>query len=319
MPHRYTQPRPADADCAALALRIGRLHVLQRLGLEADHAVEVFGHGRTRFHPENWYSAHRLARLFIRMFGIEAVGRRNARRHRIHRRDVPIRRLPTAAAGLRLLHLSDLHLDMAPDTTPALIRALADVRADLCVITGDFRAKTYGPMTAAVEAFSELRPHLPDRVYAVLGNHDCLAMAIAMERLGVRVLLNESISLYDGALYLAGIDDPHYYRMDNLHKALEGVPLEAPLILLSHSPEIYRQAAHAAVDLMLCGHTHGGQVCLPGGMAFTYDSHCPDRYCRGAWRQGDMQGYTSAGCGTSILDIRFFCPPEIAIHRLLPA
>jgi len=312
------QPRPSEAACKALVRRLGSMHVRQRLGLEADHAAEVLGRGRTRLHPEDWIPAHRLARAVIRACGIEAIGRRNARRHRIRRRDVFLPRLPEAAAGLRLLHLSDLHLDMAPDTGTALVRSLANVTADACVITGDFRAKTYGPIEAAVEAFQNLRPRLPDRVFAVLGNHDCLALAVALERMNVRVLLNESVPLHGGGIYLAGVDDPHYYRMDNLHKALEGIPPEAPVILLSHSPEIYRQAAHADVDLFLCGHTHGGQICLPGGRALTYDCRCPVRYCRGAWQHGDMQGYTSRGCGTTVLDVRFFCPPEIVLHRLLP-
>ncbi|HKI61484.1 MAG TPA: metallophosphoesterase [Mariprofundaceae bacterium] len=312
--HRYLQPKPEHADLLSLSERLGRLHVNQRLGIEQDHAVEVFGHGHV-LNPENWLSGQKLARLFLRVTGFGRLGRRRARQHRIVEREVRLDRLPAACDGLSLLHLTDLHLDMAEDTVDALIKSLHGVSADVAVLTGDFRARTYGGINRVVEAMGKLRAQLPERCFAILGNHDCLAMVPAFEAMGISMLLNESVEFEKG-LFLAGIDDPHYYRVDNLAKAMEGVPNAAPVILLAHSPEIYRQATHAEVDLMLCGHTHGGQVCFPGGYALTYDCHCPRRYCRGGWQHGDMQGYTSSGCGTSILDIRFFCPPEIVIHRL---
>lgn len=315
--HRYQQPRPDEQACRSLAARIGRRHLEQRLGLEQEHALDTFGHGRW-LHPENWLSLQRLARFFVRMSGIAAAGRPLARRHELSR--------VTQALGLgsrnavTVLHLSDLHLDMAPDTCDSLIHSLqklgSDDAPDLAVLTGDFRARTYGPMDQVVEAMQRLRPLLPERCYAVLGNHDCLAMVPAMEAMGIRFLLNEHVEVAPG-LVLAGVDDPHFYRTDNLHRALEPLDQDVRVVLLSHSPEIYRQAAHAGVHLMLCGHTHGGQVCLPGGTALTYDCNCPRRYCRGAWQHGAMHGYTSRGCGTSILDIRFFCPPEIVLHRLV--
>lgn len=314
MPGRYLQPRPDDAACARLAQRIGPLHLAQRLGLERDHAVEMFGHGRW-FHPENWLSGQRLGRMFCRVTGLDAVGRRLARRHRIKVNEVRMAGLPATVDGLRLLHLTDLHLDMAGDTVTALIASLRHVDADVAVLTGDFRARTYGPVEAAVSAFRALRPHLPERTYAVLGNHDCLALGLALESQGVRLLLNEATEVEPG-LYVAGIDDPHYYRLHNIERAIASIPDGARIVLLSHSPEIYRQAAHTPTDLMLCGHTHGGQVCLPGGWALTYDCPCPRRFCRGAWCHGELQGYTSPGCGTSVLDIRLFCPPEITVHRL---
>ena len=87
-------------------------------------------------------------------------------------------------------------------------------------------------------------------------------------------------------------------------------------ILLSHTPEIYRQAAHAGFDIMLSGHTHGGQICLPGGIAVTLDSVLPRRLGSGAWRHGGMTGYTSKGAGCSIIPVRFNCPPEITLHHL---
>lgn len=312
--HRFRQPEPVEEELNRLIPRLGRLHVRQRLGIEHDHAVDIFGHGRW-IHPENWFSAHRVASWLMHMMGLAQVGKRHARRFRCHQRDIVLERLPLACDGLRLLHLTDLHLDVADDLVESLINALQGIDADIAVLTGDYRIRTYGPIDRAMQAMQELRPHLPERVYAVLGNHDCLAMVPYLERMNIHVLLNEEAEVESG-LFLAGVDDPHYYRVDNLAKALEHVPRDAPVILLSHSPEIYRLAAHADIDLMLCGHTHGGQVCLPGGIAVVYDCECPRRYCRGAWSHGLLQGYTSSGCGTSILDVRFFCPPEIVVHRL---
>ena len=66
----------------------------------------------------------------------------------------------------------------------------------------------------------------------------------------------------------------------------------------------------------MCGHTHGGQLCLPGGYPLTLDAKCPRRVGRGAWSEGAMQGYTTTGAGTSILNVRLNCPPEVTLHRL---
>jgi predicted MPP superfamily phosphohydrolase len=144
-------------------------------------------------------------------------------------------------------------------------------------------------------------------------------MAPDLERMGVRILLNEHVEIErEGAsIVLAGVDDAHFYRVDNLEKAATGVPEGAFSILLSHTPEIYRQAAHAGFDLMLSGHTHGGQICLPGGVPLTLESSLPRRMGRGGWRYGEMAGYTSAGCGACVVPVRFNCPPEITLHRLV--
>jgi uncharacterized protein len=136
--------------------------------------------------------------------------------------------------------------------------------------------------------------------------------------MGVRMLLNESVAIERGPdrIYLAGIDDAHFYRVDNIEKAAGGLRPGEFSILLSHTPEIYRQAAHAEFDLLLCGHTHGGQICLPGGIPVTLSAVLPRAMGRGAWRHGDMAGYTSAGAGTALVPARYNCPPEITLHQL---
>lgn len=154
--------------------------------------------------------------------------------------------------------------------------------------------------------------------YAILGNHDSIFMTRPIESLGVRLLLNENIQIEreGGSIYLAGVDDPHYFAADNLEKAYDGIPDDSVSLLLAHSPEIYRRAAYVGFDFMMCGHTHGGQICLPGAFPLTYNSSAPRHTCAGNWSYDLMHGYTSAGTGSSVVPARFNCPPEVTLHHL---
>ena len=244
--------------------------------------------------------------------------RRNARLIEIRHNPIKLPRLPAAFEGFTLLQISDLHLDMAADFPHALIEAVRQVEYDLCVLTGDFRAETFGPYEAALQGLQQVRTQLEGEVYAILGNHDTVCMVPGMESMDIRLLLNEQVALQRGGdtIYLAGIDDPHYYRADNLEKAAENIPEDAVSILLAHSPEIYRHAAHADFDVMLCGHTHAGQICLPGGVPLMCNASCPRSLCAGAWSYHGLSGYTSAGSGACVVDVRINCPPEITLHHL---
>jgi hypothetical protein len=146
-------------------------------------------------------------------------------------------------------------------------------------------------------------------------------MAPALEAMGVQLLVNQVMPLSRNGdrIHLAGIDDAHFYRMDNIEKVALQIPDGEFSILLSHTPEIYRQAAHAGFDLLLSGHTHGGQLCLPGAIALTLDSVLPRCMGAGPWRYGPMLGYTSVGVGSSIVPVRMNCPPEITLHQLRAA
>lgn len=301
-----------------LEARIGRTHLRQRLGLEGEHEAHVVRRGTHFFHLENWYSIHGLMRAALTLCGLHGRGRRNALA--IQRRDNPVRlrALPPAFEGYTLLQLSDLHLDMSEAHLERLIQSVQGLTYDVCALTGDFRFRTFGPHEPALAALARLRPHLGASVYAVLGNHDTIRMVPGMEALGIRVLMNESVRIEraGGALALVGIDDAHYFRTHNFHKAAAGVAADDCTVLLSHTPEPYRHAAHADFALMLCGHTHGGQICLPGGIPILTDSDAPRAFARGPWHFGGMTGYTSVGCGASIVDVRLNCPPEITLHRL---
>ena len=308
-------------DIARLTDRIGRTHLRRRLGLEEDHEVFVLHRpGAHFFYPENWYSVHGLIRHSLRLAGLYARAQRNANQLQVRHNRIVLPGLPASFRGFRLLHLSDLHLDMEPRNAQALCALIQTLDYDLCVLTGDYRAKTFGPIDAVIAAMRVVREHLKPPIHAVLGNHDTLALVPAFESLGIRFLLNESdpIERNGERLYLAGIDDAHYYQVHNIDKAAAGIPEGGVAILLSHTPEIYRHAAHCGFDLMLCGHTHGGQICLPGGIPLTWDARCPRRLAAGPWRYRDMIGYTSVGAGTSVVNARLNCPPEVTLHELQP-
>lgn len=300
-----------------LEQRLGRIHARQRLGIEAEHEQRVFGGGINFFHPENWYSAHALIAYVLRLLGLYERGHRNTLAIQVRHNDVSLARLPPAFDGYRLLHLSDLHADLNPPAMSAIAEHVAGLAYDACVMTGDFRAQTYGDCAPALDAMRGLLTQLKQPVYAVLGNHDSVRMLPGLEAMGVRVLMNEQQRITRGgqAIHLVGIDDPHYYRVDSLAMAGRDVPDDAVTILLAHTPEVYRQAAHAGFDLLLCGHTHGGQICLPGGIPLTLDARIPRRLGAGAWRHGGMQGYTSVGAELHRAGAPEL-PPEVVVHRL---
>ena len=301
-----------------LTKRIGRVHLRQRLGLEAEYEAKVFRKGTHFFHLENWYSVHSFIRNSLRLVGLHGRGRRNTLRIRLREHEVKLPGLPAAFDGYTLLQISDLHVDMNREIVHALIERVCAVDYDLCVLTGDYRYRTFGQFEPALAAMARLRSHLKDPVYAVLGNHDTIRMVPGLEAMGIHVLLNESVALErnGAAIHLAGIDDAHYYQVDNIEKAAHDIPHEAVSILLSHTPEAYRNAAHAGFRLMLCGHTHGGQICLPGGIPIITDADCPRALAAGPWMYHGLIGYTSVGAGASIVDVRLNCPPEITLHRL---
>lgn len=302
----------------ALVQRLGRRYADRRLRIEADHEAQVFGQGINFFHFENWRTSESLIRNALRLVGLYGRGLKNATRVELRRNHVVLARLPSAFDGLTILHISDMHVDMNPGAMQSLVKLVEAIDYDVCVLTGDYRGKTWGPFEATIEGLRRVRRHLRDPVYGVLGNHDTIRMVPSLEALGIRILLNESDTLCRGEerLHLAGIDDAHFFRAENIDKAYAQIPDGEFAILLSHTPEIYRQAAAARFDLLLAGHTHGGQICLPGSVPVTLDSVLPRHMGSGAWVYRDMAGYTSAGVGSSIVPVRFNCPPSVTLHTL---
>ena len=298
--------------------RLGPLHARQRLGIETDHEAQVFGQGLTFFHLENLYLAPAIIRTALKLMGLYWRARRNAERIIVRRNDVKFAALPSLFDGYTILHISDLHVEMNEVAMQNLIQLVGGLQYDLCVLTGDYRGKTFGPFEVAIEGVAKVRAHLKQPIYGVLGNHDTIQMVPAMEAMGIRMLINECevIARGDQRIFLAGIDDAHFFRVDNIEKAALQIPNDEISILLSHTPEIYRQAAHANFNLMLSGHTHGGQLCLPGSIPIKLEAVLPRRMGAGAWQYHNMSGYTSVGAGSSVVPVRLNCPPEITLHCL---
>ena len=310
--------RDVDANLAVLEKRLGRRHARARLGIEKDHEAQVFGQGINFFHIENLPLSHAVISAILMATGLYWRGLSNAAKVELRENLIVSPRLPQAFDGFTILQLSDLHVEMSEAAMDRVVALLEGTSYDLCVLTGDYRAKTWGPHEAAISGVARVRDALRGEVYGVLGNHDTILMVPALETVGITMLINEGkiIERAGERIHLAGIDDAHYYRMDNLDKAAADIPPGAFSILITHTPEIYRQAAHADFDVLLSGHTHGGQICLPGRIPITLDSVLPRSMGSGAWRYHDMIGYTSVGAGSSVVPVRFNCPPEITLHRL---
>lgn len=305
-----------DPKWASLIKRLGHDHVARRLKIQREHSAAFFWKSRTSFHVENAYGLkplliNGLKGLFLYQRGYRNYLALQVRTHRINIDD-----LPPALEGYTLLHLSDLHLDLDPRLTDVLADILPRLAYDLCVITGDFRARTYGDYTSCLKLLERLRRAIHRPVYAILGNHDTLEMIDHMESLGYPLLINETTLIRhgDSVFSLAGVDDPHFYMTDNLPRVAAQTRKDKVSILLSHTPEVYREAEMLGFHVMLCGHTHGGQICLPGGIPIICNARCPRSFIRGPWRYKTLKGYTSVGTGSSGVPIRFWCQPEIVLH-----
>jgi uncharacterized protein len=308
----------ADEIARALESRLGKVHARQRLGIEKAHEAQAFGQGLTFLHIENLPISLAIIGMVLRLSGMYWRGCANARSVTVRTNQVFSARIPSAFDGFTILHLTDLHADMSGGAMAEAARLVSGLRYDLCVLTGDYRGLTYGPFHDCLREMRHLREVISGDIYGVLGNHDSVTMVPDLERMGIRMLLNEHVLIErDGHhIYLAGIDDAHFYRVDNIQTAAAEMPQDVFSILLSHTPETYREASHAGFDLLLAGHTHGGQICLPGGVPISLKAALPRSMGRGAWKYHGMTGYTSIGTGSCGVPVRFNCRPEITLHQL---
>jgi predicted MPP superfamily phosphohydrolase len=299
-----------------LEKRLGHLHARLRLGIEADHEAQVFGQGINYFHIENLPPSHIAIRSCLKLTGLYGRGRKNAAQIELRSHDVISSRIPKAFDGFTILQISDLHVEMSEAAMTRLAVMLPEIDYDLCVLTGDYRAETFGPYEPALAGMARICSALKGPIYGVLGNHDTIRMVPGLEDMGIQMLLNENqaIERDNQRIYLAGIDDVTAWTI--LKRLRPEFRSGIFRFLLSHTPEVYQQADFR---LHLCGHTHGGQICLPGRIPITLDSVLPRHMGAGPWRYRDMIGYTSVGAGCSIVPVRFNCPAEITLHRLCPA
>lgn len=302
-----------------LGMRMGMDRLGSRLARQSSHFAGLDHQGEGVFKAEKWIPMDRIIRNVLRFTGLGYFAAKEARALKVEENVIALPEAPQALDGFTLLQLSDLHLDMETGVFAALAEVLPTLHYDLVVITGDYRNSTYSDPAGSLDWMRRLMPLLRQPAFGILGNHDFIEMVPELEGMGLRMLINESVSLAhgDARVLLTGIDDPHYYQTHAFgHSADSGRVSGMVRILLSHSPAIYREAA-ALFDMMLCGHTHGGQLCLPGSIPLVRNGRCPARMIAGAWQEGSMLGYTSRGTGCCGVAGRLFCPPEITLHRFV--
>lgn len=302
-----------------LAERIGSGHLAARLSLQASHWARLSHQGQGLFRIERYISIDRLADIGLRCLGLRKRAYQNFLDIRIVELDWYFERLPAAFDGFRLMQLSDLHLDLDPALGKILVGMIRHVPHDAAVVTGDYRNSTdedYGP---SLEASCRIVPELSAERFGILGNHDFLEIVWGLEEAGLPILLNENRTIERGgeSISIVGVDDPHFYGAHDFARARRGIPDGRFSILLCHSPEVADPASEHPFDLMLCGHTHGGQLCLPGGRALVVPvNDLPRDRIKGRWKAGSLPGYTSPGTGSCGVSARLNCPPEITLHIL---
>ena len=237
--------------------------------------------------------------------------------HQIH-----LQRLPRELDGFRIVQLSDIH--HSPFTSREQIERAVEtansLQPDIVALTGDYVSKERAYAAPCAELLSGLRAR--HGVYAVLGNHDHWTDAALITDLfraeGITVLVNQGMRFENNgaAFWLAGVDDT-MVGLEDLPLALAGSSDNEFKLLLAHNPIILRRAARAGVDLVLSGHTHGGQVRLRSERNTA--GRPRRRLLKGLARQGETQIYITRGLGTVVLPVRFGCPPEVSLLELRTA
>jgi predicted MPP superfamily phosphohydrolase len=246
----------------------------------------------------------------------------------VRRYPVEVRAWPPALSGWTIVALSDIHAGSPHVDRAALRRVVAvanEQDADLVVLLGDYviQRVTGGrfiPPEETARMLSGLRARRG--VVSVLGNHDWwfdgLRVRRAFEEAGLRPLENEAVRLTDGAavVWVAGLADL-WTRKPDLEAALGLVPAGQPVLLLTHSPDVFPDVP-AGVTITLAGHTHGGQVALPLLGPPIVPSAYGQRYAAGLVEERARLLFITPGIGTSIIPVRFRVPPEVSVLTLSP-
>jgi predicted MPP superfamily phosphohydrolase len=230
---------------------------------------------------------------------------------------------PAACDGLRVAVLADLHIGSTHnglERVDRIIRLTRDARPDLILLAGDFviHGVLGGTFASPEEIAEALRPmSAPLGVWAVLGNHDWWLdgprVRRAFESVGVRFLENDSSRIERGgcAFWLSGIGD-FWEGSPDIDAMLSKVTDDAPVLAFTHNPDIFPQVP-PRVSLTIAGHTHGGQVYIPGIGRPKVPSRYGERYAIGHVVEEGRQLFVSTGVGTSILPVRFLVPPEMSL------
>jgi predicted MPP superfamily phosphohydrolase len=320
LPRRCLAPARAPASARRVATATPIREVLGRAATAHERRRLLFrpGHGPWRS-LERAISNYLSAEIYPRVPGLSRIyDRQLSRRLSLSEADVELSGLPEAFDGLRILVLTDLHAGpfVSPGALALAIERVLALGPDLVLVGGDLLTSRLREFDSHRAAFALLRA--PLGAFAVLGNHDHYAgpaeqVIERLESIGLRVLHNRSVAIErDGArLWIAGVDDVLVGRPD-LEAALAGCT--PPLLLLSHNPDVFFEAARRGVALTLAGHTHGGQIRVPGLPVLVRQSRF--RLDEGRYHAGPAQLVVSRGMGAVGLPWRVACPPEAVLLRL---
>ncbi len=235
--------------------------------------------------------------------------------------DIWLRRLSPGHDGLMIVHLTDLHHSLFTplEEIQHAVHLTNRLRPDLVALTGDYVTFSRDYIWPLAEALAKLKAR--HGIFAVLGNHDFQVdpadVTRALRAHGIRVLRNSHWAVHwrSATLWIAGVDDL-WWQADNFAAALHGLPARDAKVLLCHNPLGIRAASEHGIDLVLSGHTHGGQVRLPVVGSVYGRSRLGERFVDGWNRLKGTQIYISRGIGKVLVPLRVGCPPEIACLRL---
>ena len=294
---------------------------MTRAYLENDNFKYKRYGGKRRSH---WTLFERFVRYFgyvLKLGPLYRRGYENARKVVVNRLDLRFAEIPESFRGYRILHLTDLHLDCVKGIEDIICDRIQGLEYDLCVITGDYRESTHGGFKQILPPFKKIVDAIraQDGILALLGNHDSYLMVEEFEAMGVRVLTNETVKIERRGehIWVTGVDDPSKYYTDNAQRAMEEHHNGFKIVLV-HSPELFDLADENDYQLYLCGHTHGGQIRLPGGFAPVTHLKTGRKFYRGLWHYNNMIGYTNQGCSASGIPVRFNTQSEVALITLWP-
>jgi uncharacterized protein len=261
-----------------------------------------------------------LIHLILRATGLAQRGLVNAMDLRLNELTLEVASLPDGFSDCRILFIADLHIEGLDTLADRVIAMIKDLQYDYCFLGGDYSLYDKFDIVKTQQRMQKIIEHIKtDKIYGILGNHDYYEIAVFLQNLGVKMLINENVIIErDGAaIYLAGVDDCYVFDCADVGQASRGIPAGSFKILLSHCPQLFSQAQKYGFNLFLAGHTHGGQICLPGSIPLIKCAKIPRKLIKGPWQYKNMAGYTTAGAGSSGNVIaRFNCPPEIAVLTL---
>jgi len=235
-----------------------------------------------------------------------------------------IKDLPSNFEDIKIVQLSDLHSRSFGKREEKVLEILSKIQPDFIFITGDIVDWTTKDIDSCQIFWQELSRNYQGRIFGVYGNHEHKnprfnKVKAQIEESGIHILNNEARDIHIGedTLCLIGVDDPHL-GFDDINQAMAQTGKSCALkILLAHSPEVFRNVKEMDIDLVLVGHTHGGQINIPFVVDFFLPLNYDKKYKEGMFYEDPTYLYVNRGIGTTFLPLRFNAPPEITLIRFI--